>query len=270
MNQLIFANNPDIPPIELPDAEEEVLPGVVWGLCSTPFTPAFWKALQHGLSAPPRVKLGTTLIEEAAACLMGGHGIPSEVGIAAFYCLRNAGLLNSGSHDAEQIAAVLSEPLRVGRRAIRYRFVHQKSRYLASMLAAFSAEAAPTRPLELRRWLTAIPGFGPKTASWVVRNYCDSDEVAILDIHIVRAGQMMGLFSDKVNLAKDYDMLEAKYVEFAKAIGVRAAWLDALMWEQMKYAAEFARRAHDTLVKPEKRKRSKRQDPRAGVLPGFG
>ncbi|MDZ3993341.1 hypothetical protein PspTeo4_24872 [Pseudomonas sp. Teo4] len=48
------------------------------------------------------------------------------------------------------------------------------------------------RPLHsgraLRDWLLELPGIGYKTASWVARNWLDADDVAILDIHILRAG----------------------------------------------------------------------------------
>jgi endonuclease III len=40
----------------------------------------------------------------------------------------------------------------------------------------------------------SLPGIGPKTASWIARNWLDADDVAILDIHIMRVGQVIGLF----------------------------------------------------------------------------
>ena len=47
-------------------------------------------------------------------------------------------------------------------------------------------------PVALRDWLLAIPGIGPKTASWIVRNRTGSSAVAIIDVHILRAGTSAG------------------------------------------------------------------------------
>jgi endonuclease III len=46
----------------------------------------------------------------------------------------------------------------------------------------------------MRQLLLSIEGIGPKTASWIVRNVMGSDDVAIIDIHILRACTGMGVF----------------------------------------------------------------------------
>ena len=53
---------------------------------------------------------------------------------------------------------------------------------------------APVVGVMLRDALTAIPGVGLKTASWAVRNHRASDSVAVLDVHIVRACEHLGVF----------------------------------------------------------------------------
>ncbi|MFC5507087.1 hypothetical protein [Bosea massiliensis] len=88
--------------------------------------------------------------------------------------------------------------------------------------------------VELRDELIGLPGIGPKTASWVVRNYRDSDSVAVLDVHIVRAGQFLGLFSKGETPQRDYPSLESKFLRFAEAIRTPASLLDALMWQHMR------------------------------------
>ena len=59
--------------IKLPEATDEVIRGVKWGLvCAFP-TPAYWKyqVLARRLQgAPIRYRLGRTLKEEVAACLL--------------------------------------------------------------------------------------------------------------------------------------------------------------------------------------------------------
>ena len=79
-----------------------------------------------------------------------------------------------------------------------------------------------------------LPGIGPKTASWIVRNWLGSDDVAILDVHVLRAGILMGLFPEDCRLPKDYEVLEKKFLDFARAIQVRASLLDAIMWRDMR------------------------------------
>src|SRR4051794_10752038 len=71
---------------ELPSPQVEVLPGVYWGRCEDFFTPAFWKARLwiDGESNPlVNYRIGSSLREEIAACLLGGFGMPAEVGLAA-------------------------------------------------------------------------------------------------------------------------------------------------------------------------------------------
>ena len=67
-----------------------------------------------------------------------------------------------------------------------------------------------------------------------------SDSVAIIDIHIYRAGLLMGLYHSSETPAKHYFKMERRFLEFANAIGVRASILDALIWRQMKDAGNMA------------------------------
>ena len=88
----------------------------------------------------------------------------------------------------------------------------------------------------LRDWLLELPGIGYKTASWIARNWLDADDVAILDIHILRAGALAGFFSSGLTVERHYLQLEAEFLALSKAIDVRPSRLDALMWYQMMSA----------------------------------
>src|SRR5207244_4134576 len=134
---------------------------------------------------PAPYRFGRTLREEVAACLLGGHGIPAEVGVAAFYHLRDCGLLDEPIPTAPYISRVLRRPLIVNGRSVQYRFSDQKADYLHDALSLMEHERAPTSsPTELRAFLMRIRGVGPKTASWITRNWLTSDDVAIIDVHI--------------------------------------------------------------------------------------
>lgn len=229
--------------LAIPPAMAELMPGVRWGRNDCIFTPAFWRAqewLLRGAPSMPQFRLGNTLLEEAAACLLGGHGIPAEVGLAAFDRVRSAGLVTGAAVSESTILRELASPLCVRGRPVRYRFARQKARYLAGVIHLLPAvESEATTPLALRRRLTELPGIGLKTASWIVRNWLASDEVAIIDIHILRAGVLAGIFHLASDPQRDYLELEQRFLTFSVAIGVRASTLDALIWRTMKRCGHY-------------------------------
>lgn len=235
--------------LALPGADTEVLPGIAWGRVDQFLTPAYWRARawfaeQQG-DMDVRFALGTTLVEEVAACLLGGHGIPAEVGLAAYDRLRSLNYFDGTPHEAGTLMDVLSEPLLVGGRRVRYRFARQRSEYLSGSLSRLVRELpSDLEDVALRDWLAALPGIGLKTASWVTRNHRASDEVAILDVHLHRAGVVAGFFLPRHSLARDYHEMEARFITFAWAIGVRPSVLDALMWMDMKVAGRVGRQLY--------------------------
>ena len=87
-----------------------------------------------------------------------------------------------------------------------------------------------------------LPGVGAKTASWIVRNWLGSDQVAILDIHVVRAGLLMNLFSPQDDVRKNYPCMEAKFITFSRALGVPTSGLDALIWKMMRTTPKLVKR----------------------------
>jgi N-glycosylase/DNA lyase len=240
MQQVIYSLDPSIGPLVLPSENAEVMDGVDWGDAGQPFTPAYWRALIHQEgSTPPQLRLGTSLLEEAAACLLGGYGIPAEVGLAAFHRLKERGQLLPGTC-AVSILRSLQEPLEVAGSRVRYRFAGTKGQAVWELLERCKNDEAPMEPMALRSWLVEGRGFGLKTASWVVRNHLGCDDVAILDIHLLRAGYLMGLFPAEVSLPRDYLELERRFIELSHLMGVRASLLDACIWAQMKRSGAYA------------------------------
>jgi thermostable 8-oxoguanine DNA glycosylase len=222
--------------IDMPDADCEALPGIPWGRFDHLLTAAYWKgqvdqASELGLDQ--RLRLGSNLIEETAACLLGGYGMKGELGVLAFKRLRERGLLDQ-STGAAKLEASLAEPFLVDGASIRYRFPRQKSRYLERLLQMLECFDEPEDDVALRDNLTALPGVGLKTASWVVRNHRASNSVAVLDVHIIRACEHLGIFPSHSNPQKEYRYLEARFLHFARAIEVPASLLDAVMWRHMR------------------------------------
>ena len=222
--------------IELPSCDIEVMPGVRWGALDAFPTPAYWvfqvayRRLQGG---PPQYKLGRTLAEEVGACLLGGHGIPASVGIAAYERLRSEGAFSGRTPTEATLLKRLQEPLVMGDKQVRYRFAAQKAKYLAASLARLQDVPELREGRSLRDWLLELPGIGFKTASWIARNWLCADDVAILDIHILRFGQAIGLFPKALTVEKDYLELEALFLEFSDRVDVRPSELDAVIWHEM-------------------------------------
>jgi N-glycosylase/DNA lyase len=222
--------------VELPSPGDDVLSGVRWGAVDAFPTPAYWvyQVVYRRVSGgPPMYKLGRTLAEEVGACLLGGHGIPAAVGLAAFEKLRFAGAFSDSPPSQEQLLEWLTQPVVVNGKEVRYRFAAQKSRYLAEALGAIDAAPVGTSGLALRDWLRELPGIGYKTASWVARNWLNADDVAILDIHILRFGQAIGLFPTSLTVERHYLELERLFLELCRGMDVRPSELDAVIWHEM-------------------------------------
>ncbi|WP_147376720.1 hypothetical protein [Noviherbaspirillum saxi] len=245
--QLVF--NPDPSrhnELRLPPAESYVMPGIQWGRFDAMFTPAYWATqvwIEEDQYPASRNRLGDSLLEETVACVLGGHGMPAEICLAAYKRIRDEGVLQDQSPASEQqYLDLLAAPIfKRNGTAVHYRFARQKAAYLANIHAAFCEQLPPHGDLALRDWLISLPGIGPKTASWIVRNHTGSDHVAILDIHIYRAGLLAGFFDQKQRIESHYAQMENQYLEFASAICVRASVLDGIMWSHMRQAPTTVR-----------------------------
>ncbi|NWD69156.1 8-oxoguanine DNA glycosylase [Pseudomonas gingeri] len=234
IDQLVFN-------VELPKPDDEVIPGVPWGAVEAFPTPAYWAYQVYArrlLGERINYKLGASLKEEVGACLLGGHGIPASIGLAAYNHVKERGAFGEEPPTEEALLEWLREPMNVDGRLVRYRFAKQKARYLAAALHKLSAEDPPLHSGKaLRDWLLDVPGIGYKTASWVARNWLDADDVAILDIHILRAGLLGKFFESHLTVERHYLQLEEQFLLFSKGLGVRASELDALIWLEMMSSA---------------------------------
>jgi thermostable 8-oxoguanine DNA glycosylase len=219
--------------------DDEVVPGVPFGLSGWAGSPAYWAKMAEFEEGDPEDYIspkGTPLADDLAFCLLGGYGVKMELNRAAWEHLYDAGVFAADPVPSrEEIEDLLSMPLLVEGRRHKYRYPRQRADRLHVALNSIRERPPETDdPLVFRQQLMELPGIGPKTASWIVRNWLGSDEVAILDIHVLRAGTLMGLFPKDYRLPKDYEALEKKFLAFAKAIQVRASLLDAIMWREMR------------------------------------
>lgn len=224
--------------VQLPPAEEELLPGVLWGRGETPDTPAYW-ALRCKIEDNPLhgfCREAGGLLDEIAFCMLGGFGITVELNDAAFEHLTKAKVFNLNfEFSEEQIRQLLCDPLSVRGKLRRYRFPNQRANRICRMLNKVRSLDLDRMGIQsVKTLLHEIEGIGPKTAAWILRNHFGSDDVAILDIHVIRACVKLGVFPKDVRLPRDYDMLEEKFLQLAVKLSIRPSILDAVMWEDMR------------------------------------
>jgi N-glycosylase/DNA lyase len=144
---------------------------------------------------------------------------------------------------AEVLEAALRQPLAIDGRDVHYRFASRKATFIATALRALADVTPPQdEGRQLRDWLLRLDGVGHKTASWIARNWLNADDVAILDIHVMRAGMLGGFLDRTLDLARDYLVLEEQFLRFSAALGVRPSELDAVIWQEMKSSPRTVRR----------------------------
>ena len=224
---------------DIPESNQRVLPGISWGLVNQPFTPAYWKfacMVNNPNQNTDKCRIGSTLEEEVVACILGGHGVKGELGVSAFEHLKRSGIF-SAPCSATTLEELLRKPLNIYGKSLKYRFPRQKAKYLANALRALpSLDLAGASGASLRNALTKIDGIGLKTASWIARNWTGANDVAILDIHVHRAGVLIGIFSSDDDIHKNYLSMENKYLALSNALRVPAGVLDHQIWRDMRSA----------------------------------
>jgi len=233
--------------LAMPEAQTEIMPGVKWGNYCQLYTPAFWKYMylmqeNSRKSNTNQHKLGDCVIEEIVACLLGGYGMPSELGILAFERLRDESLIKR-KIEFEKLRKALVTPFKLANGSFKtYRFYNQKSGFIHEFLNRDDLDSIPIEnDILFRNWLLTVKGIGPKTASWITRNWLQSENVAILDIHILRAGKIAGFFKH-ADVTRKYFDLEKSFIDFCAALNVLPSNMDAIMWLYMKETNRIALR----------------------------
>lgn len=209
------------------------------------FTKSYWE-VQYLLddTTCANYKLGANLKEEVVACLLGGYGLKAELGLLAFHRIKNLRLICQEA-SFEDIEDAISAPFRWDGRDIHYRFSRQKAKYIYGFLQRNDIEEMEMMSgSRLRERLMTVKGIGPKTASWIARNQGNCEDVAIVDIHIYRAGRLAGFVNPRWDMQKDYYKIEESFLDFCHSINALPSKMDSIMWNQMK---ESNRRAIELL-----------------------
>jgi N-glycosylase/DNA lyase len=124
------------------------------------------------------------------------------------------------------------------------RFSDSKAKYIVEARDMFSSDgklqlksqiSSFYNPFELREWLVEnVKGLGYKEASHFLRNIGLGEEFAILDRHILRNLNRLGVIPEipSTITKKRYVEIEEKLRRFAAEIGIPLADLDLLFWSR--------------------------------------
>ncbi|HOU37204.1 MAG TPA: N-glycosylase/DNA lyase [Candidatus Omnitrophota bacterium] len=121
------------------------------------------------------------------------------------------------------------------------RFYRNKTGYIVAARAFLSASGSlrikdkldGKDPFAAREWLVKnIRGIGYKEASHFLRNIGMGEDLAILDIHILRNLERLGVIKQvpRSLTRKKYLDIEGKLREFARKTGIPTGHLDLLFW----------------------------------------
>ena len=182
---------------------------------------------------------------ELLFCLLGGHGISYELALSATTVIARLRPF-AETWDPDEIRDAVANSLGEKQFAPtckdgslrRYRFPERK----ADTIVAAGAWLRETGPLEVavmrhsdaksrREFLCGCPGVGPKTASWLLRNLGWAEELAIIDVHVLRLLSDLGRIDETVRLPRDYDKVERVFLQLCEELQAPAAALDLFVWE---------------------------------------
>ena len=187
---------------------------------------------------------------ELLFCLLGGFGITYEHGRSATRVISSLEPFSEGWHDDELFDAVALtlmqpqfEPPRRDGSLRRYRFPRHKASTIVSARRWLRDNATLRERLhtmdsckERRDLLSDCPGVGLKTASWLLRNLGLGADLAIIDIHVLRALSDSGRVSDAVRLPRDYELVESAFLEWCDELAAPPAAFDLFVWDWQRGA----------------------------------
>jgi N-glycosylase/DNA lyase len=193
------------------------------------------------------------LWQELVTCLLGSR-VRSEMADAAATQLSACGLLDDPSrrswddHFEADVQRTLSVPMSTrgaAGRPLRYRYPTMRANHLRRTGAAlYGAEASlcgllrRTDERDARRALVAAAvGIGPKQASLFLRNVGRTDDLAVLDAHVLRFMAEVGLGMHtpaSVGQLRGYERVEAVLASYGTGLGFPLGCLDIAIWLVMR------------------------------------
>ncbi len=192
---------------------------------------------------PPRApRSNAELLEAFTGCVLSSR-VRHPVAVASVERLKTAGLFASPAHflagGERVVCSVLAQqPLAHPRPR---QMAHWLTGGLRSLLCGSVSIRARLRaaadPRETRSWLTReCLGLGPKQASLFLRKAGVAEDLAVLDGHVIRFMQVLGLVSGQKMPSRlpEYERIEDCFARYACSLGTSVARLDAAIWIVMR------------------------------------
>jgi N-glycosylase/DNA lyase len=189
---------------------------------------------------------------ELAACILGSR-VRYEVAQAAAIALRDAQLLPPKclSEDGDwerQALCVLSDPLNgTASAGLKYPFPRSRARYLGLSVSSLGCDLKSLLhrgedAYEMRRVLARnVAGIGPKQSSLFLRNIGYTEDLAILDSHVVQFMSAVRLVTYGTATAIDslhkYSAIEELFRVYSESIRYSVGRTDVAVWIVMRVAS---------------------------------
>lgn len=193
------------------------------------------------------------IYREVVAAILGSR-VSFEIAVAATEALAERDLLQYSGNCQEytqRILEVLYTPLvhPDWNRPRRYRFPRTRASAVADTAAEFYSKGGSIRdcllscedPLSARRLLIKkAKGIGPKQASMVLRNIGFTNELAILDSHLMKFLNMRGSEVPPIVTLRGYEGAEKEFLTYSRDVGWPPGILDQAVWVVMRvYSREI-------------------------------
>jgi len=140
---------------------------------------------------------------------------------------------------------IFTTPYDVENSMIRYRFPKTRAKYIAYSLLFLENHGGiktilknSKSTMDIRKFIVKnIKGVGPKQASHFLRNIGFSNNIAVLDVHILRYMSLQGIITNdykSISSLKAYEYLELKLIKFLEFILAPIGFIDQAIWIVMR------------------------------------
>lgn len=191
---------------------------------------------------------------ELVACILGSK-VPFEHAQAAASCLHDRGLLdvedcfcNSLQFESRIAEALIYHvsPRESSERTWKYRYPRLRANHIRRTAESIYREHGTIKtmlesskdPGSVRiRIVKASVGIGPKQSSLFLRNIGYSDNVAILDIHVLHYMFLLGILQVRTQVVSTiarYQEIEDRLRSYTNKLGANLAYLDTAIWITMR------------------------------------
>ena len=152
-----------------------------------------------------------------------------------------------------KLEEIFTTPQNIENSMIRYRFPKTRAKYIAYSLFFLENSGGiknilnnSQSTIDIRKFIVKnIKGVGPKQASHFLRNIGFSNNIAVLDVHILRYMSIQGVISENykaISSLKVYEYLELKLIKFLKFILAPIGFIDQAIWIVMRvYQREYVK-----------------------------